>query len=61
MAGAPGQAVCDWSGEALLPDATSRPSVFVGKGLPTYECLNQFTVADGANDFRRAGFAVRAR
>jgi hypothetical protein len=91
--------VCDWSAEAALPDAMPRPSVFVGKGLPTYdrapvgresfpdatarpsvfagrvatkatvcdweriadECLNQFTRAEGANDFRRAGFAVRAR
>ncbi|WP_133717266.1 hypothetical protein [Methylocaldum gracile] len=119
--------VCDWSAEAPLPDAMPRPSVFVGKGLPTYdrapvgresfpdatlqpsvfagkglptydrapvgresfpdatarpsvfagrvatkatvcdweriadECLNQFTRAEGANDFRRAGFAVRAR
>ncbi|WP_434130728.1 hypothetical protein [Methylocaldum sp. GT1BB] len=61
MAGAPGQAVCDWSAEAALPDATSWPNVFVGKGLPTYECLNSFTRAEGANDFRQAGFAIRAR
>ncbi|MBP1152578.1 hypothetical protein JOD69_004442 [Methylocaldum sp. RMAD-M] len=31
VAGAPGQAVCDWSAEAALPDTTSRPSVFVGR------------------------------
>ncbi|BBA33172.1 hypothetical protein sS8_1210 [Methylocaldum marinum] len=37
VAGAPGQAVCDWSAEAALPDAMLRPSVFVGKGLPTYD------------------------
>ena|GEM_PF-5920251 len=53
--------VCDWSAEAPLPDATSRPSVFVGKGLPTYEGLNQFTPAEGANHFRRACFVVRTR
>ncbi|MBP1152378.1 MULTISPECIES: hypothetical protein [unclassified Methylocaldum] len=29
--------VCDWSAEAPLPDATSRPRVFVGNGLPTYD------------------------
>ncbi|WP_434148540.1 phage integrase N-terminal SAM-like domain-containing protein [Methylocaldum gracile subsp. desertum] len=58
---APGMTVCDWSAEAALPDTTSRPSVFVGKGLPTYECLNQFTRAEGANDVHQAGFAVRAR
>jgi hypothetical protein len=28
---APGMTVCDWSAEAPLPDATSRPSVFVGR------------------------------
>ncbi|MBP1150212.1 hypothetical protein [Methylocaldum sp. RMAD-M] len=58
---APGMTVCDWSAEAPLPDTTSQPSVFVGKGLPTYECLNQFTRAEGANDVRQACFAVRAR
>ncbi|BBA36923.1 hypothetical protein sS8_5000 [Methylocaldum marinum] len=61
VAGAPGQAVCDWSGEAALPDATPRPRISVGKGLPTYECLNQFARTEGANDFRQACFAVRAR
>jgi hypothetical protein len=50
--------VCDWSAEAPLPDATSRPSVFVGKGLPTYEGLNPVTRAVGANDVREACFAV---
>ncbi|WP_434150053.1 hypothetical protein ACR2R6_00810 [Methylocaldum gracile subsp. desertum] len=59
--GAPGMTVCDWSAEAALPDTTSRPSVFVGKGLPTYEGLNQFTPAEGANHFRRACFVVRTR
>ncbi len=55
-----------------LPDARSRPDVFVGRvatkatvcdweRLPTYECLNPFTRAEGANDFRQACFAVRAR
>jgi hypothetical protein len=34
-------------GRESLPDATSRPRVFVGKGLPTYE-LKQFTRAEGA-------------
>jgi hypothetical protein len=29
--------------------------------LPTYECLNQFTVAEGASDFRHACFVVRAK
>jgi hypothetical protein len=48
-------------GRESFPDATSRPSVFVGKGLPTYECLNPFTRAEGANDVHQAGFAVRAR
>ena len=38
---APGMTVCDWSAEAPLPDATSQPNVFVGKGLPTYESLSR--------------------
>jgi hypothetical protein len=45
--------VCDWSAEAALPDDTSPPSVFVGKGLPTYESLSRATLAEGANDSSR--------
>ncbi|WP_347257999.1 hypothetical protein, partial [Methylocaldum sp.] len=51
-----------------LRERRSRPSRrcrwgngFVGKGLPTYECLNLFTRAEGANDSCQACFAVRAR
>ena len=31
----------------------ARPSAFVGKGLPTYEDLSRFALAEGANDFRQ--------
>jgi hypothetical protein len=33
-----------------------RPSVFTGKGLPTYNGSTQFTPTEGGSDFHQASF-----
>lgn len=43
-------------GRESLSDTMLRPSVFIGKGLPTYNGLTQFTPTEGGSDFHQASF-----